>query len=107
MRRSRLHKRKENIGKPKSQPTSLRLLLGLPLQIPIKPGKSRAGLAKTPKPRKRPRHDTTKLLSMSESRPAGRDGTGLEAEEMVAVEEERYAPAPFELRRGILLQQPR
>jgi len=34
---------------------------------------------------------------MSESRPARRDSTGLEAEEMVAIEEEGYAPAPFEL----------
>jgi hypothetical protein len=34
---------------------------------------------------------------MSESRPARRDSTGLEAEEMVTVEEERYASTPFEL----------
>ena len=40
---------------------------------------------------------------MGESRPARRDGTGLEAEEMVAVEEEGYASAPFELGGGVFL----
>ena len=79
------------------------LFLSLPLQIPIELSKPRPSLTSHPKPRKRPRHQTTELLSMSESRPAGRDGTGLEAEEMVAVEEEGYASAPFELGGGVFL----
>ena len=40
---------------------------------------------------------------MSESRRSRRDSTGLEAEEMVAVEEEGDASAPFELGGGVLL----
>jgi hypothetical protein len=73
------------------------LLFRLPLQIPIKLRKPRPSLLERSKPRKSPRHDTTKLLTVSESRPARRDSTGLEAEEMVAVEEEGYASTPFEL----------
>ena len=79
------------------------LLLRLPLQILIKLTKPRPGFRKAPKPRKRPRHNTAKLLSMSESRPPRRDSAGLEAEEMVAVEEEGYASAPFELEWGVFL----
>lgn len=97
--------REINQTKPTLLAPSLRLylFLRLPLQIPIKLRKPRPSLASHPKPRKRPRHQTTELLSMSESRPVGRDGTGLEAEEMVAVEEEGDASAPFELGGGVFL----
>jgi hypothetical protein len=93
---------KKEMGKQKKRTLTIHLLtpslpLRLPLQIPIKLRKPRPSLTPHPKPRKRPRQHTTKLLSMGESRAPRRDGTGLEAEEMVAVEEEGHASAPFEL----------
>lgn len=78
-------------------------LLRLPLQILIKLVKPRPSLRPHAKPRKRPRQHAAELLSVSESRAARRDGTGLEAEEMVAAEEQRHASAPFELRWCVFL----
>jgi hypothetical protein len=83
--------------------STLRTLLRLFLQILIKPLKPHLRLAYS-KPAKGHSQQSRKLLAMRESRATGSRLTVLEAEEMVAGEEQGDGAAPFELMGGVILR---